>query len=179
MIRDVTFEKMSGSLGSLLLLWAAIERSARKELAGLSSGTVPKPVHGITAVLRDWEKAVIAMQPADSLAAMLTSTLLTQLLDDIKTRNSLCHGLTGISAAQGQAPAALTWEKNGEEGGVSWPVLQASLSRLSRIPNAISMISRPTSQGVRSRMEDNVENRAWWLAEYDLNLAKADGILKP
>jgi hypothetical protein len=48
---DVSYERISGSLGSLLLLWAAIERSAREEVVRVH-GQFPRSAHGIAAVLK-------------------------------------------------------------------------------------------------------------------------------
>ena len=61
MANDVTFEQISGSLGSLLLLWAAIERQARQEVARVNDGILPRSAFGISAVLTAWEAVVDAV----------------------------------------------------------------------------------------------------------------------
>lgn len=75
MTKDVTYEQVSGSLGSLLLHWAAIERQARKEVARAHHGCLPKSAHGFAAVLNVCETTVVAEGSAGSLRALLTSTL--------------------------------------------------------------------------------------------------------
>ena len=67
MVNNVSFEQIRGSLGSLLLLWSAIERAARKEVARAHDGQLPKSAHGIAAVLNAWEAAVVARQDASPL----------------------------------------------------------------------------------------------------------------
>lgn len=87
MTNDVTYEQISASLGSLLLLWAAIERSARNEVARIYGGCLPKSAYGIAAVLNAWEAAVIATRPEAPLRALLASTLRTELQEPLSIRN--------------------------------------------------------------------------------------------
>ena len=87
-------------------------------------------------------------------------------------RNGICHGLIGISAARGDMPATLMWEINNEKHSVSWEDLQVSFSWLARLPRAFQMISNPSLERLGSRAINNIENRDWWMAEFDLNLPK-------
>ena len=166
---DVTFEKISGSVGSLLLLWSAIERSAREEVIS-AHGCVPKSAHGIAAVLRVWEGTVNAGQPATSLRPQLAKTLRAKLQVFLDMRTGICHGLIAISAAREHMPAALHWEINDEKHSITWEELQASLSWLSKIRSAFSIISNSSVEDLGSRVIDNAENREWWLKEFGLNL---------
>lgn len=51
MINGMTFQQISPSLESLLLLWAAIECTARDEVARIRGGCLPKSAYGMAAVL--------------------------------------------------------------------------------------------------------------------------------
>jgi hypothetical protein len=171
MTTDVTYEQVSGSLGSLLLLWAAIEQQARKEVAGLHNGCLPKSAHGIAAVLNAWETAVVAAASIGSLRALLASTLKAQLKEPLSVRNGICHGLNGISSAYDGKQAGLSWETDGVKRSIAWDELQATFSWLSKIPSAISMISNSPTEKLGSRLIDSTENREWWLAEYGIRLS--------
>lgn len=172
MTNDVTYEQISASLGSLLLLWAAIERTARDEVARIHGGCLPKSAYGIAAVLNAWEAAVIAPRPEAPLRALLASTLRAELLEPLSIRNGVCHGLVGISSAQHEQPAALMVEINKRKRSITWQELQATFSWLSKVPFAMSMISDTTTERAGSRMTDNAENREWWLTEFGLDLYK-------
>lgn len=173
MTKDVTYEQISGSLGSLLLLWAAIERQARKEVARVHGGCLPKSAHGIAAVLNVWENAVVAEVSAGSLRALLASTLRAQLQEPLNVRNGLCHGLVGVSSAYDGKPATLIWEINDIKCSITWEELQATFSWLSKIPFAISMISNSSAEKLGSRTIDSPENRQWWHAEYGINFSSS------
>lgn len=166
---DVTYDRLSGSLGSLLLLWARIERSARAEVAH-SDGSLPKSAHGIAAVLDLWKSKVVADQPATSLCPSLATVLRAELQAPLDIRNGLCHGLIGISMAREDMTSKLSWELKGKEQSISWEELQASFAWLSKVPHALSMISNPSLERFGSRAIDNAENREWWLTEFALRL---------
>jgi len=170
MTKDVTFEQMSASLGSLLLLWAAIERAVRKEAATLYGGCLPKSAYGLAGALNAWRAVVVEEQPTAPLRALLASTLRDQLQERLKTRNGVCHGLVGVSSAYAGKPASLMWEINDVKCSITWEELQAALGWLSKVPFAISIISNSPTKAVGSRLTDNLENRDWWRAEYGLDL---------
>lgn len=165
MISDVNFERISASLGSFLLVWASVERSVRKQVIRVR-GAAP---HGVGAILARWEEAVIELQPATSLCPLLASSLCGQLQVPLQMRNGICHGLKGISAANGDEPAMLHWELNGQKHAVTWEDLQATLRWLSGLPRAFSVISNPLLEQPGSRGIDNVENREWWRTEFGLS----------
>ena len=166
---DVTYERLAGSLGSLLLVWAAVEKSVRYEVVRFH-GSLPKGAHGIAAVLRTWESMVIDTQPATSLGPLLASTLRGQLQSPLDIRNGLCHGLEGISAPTDQMPAALHWEINDEMHSICWDDLQEQFAWLSRLPRAVSLISNPSLERLGSRGANTAENWEWWRSEFSLNL---------
>lgn len=166
---DITYERLSASLGSLLLVWAAVEKSVRNEVVR-AHGFLPARAHGIAAVLRTWESAVVESQPATSLGPLLATTLRSRLQRPLDIRNGLCHGLTGISAATEQMPAALHWELNDEKHSICWGDLQEQLGWLSRLPRAVSVISHPSLERLGSRATDTAENREWWRSEFALDV---------
>ncbi len=168
MANDVTFEQISGSLGSLLLLWAAIERQARQEVARVNDGILPRSAFGISAVLNAWETAVVRQHPGQPFRALLASTLRSQLQEPLNIRNGLCHGLLGASAEHHGKPASLMWEINEVRSNITWEELQASFSWLSKVPDALSMISKSSAERQGNRMTDNPENREWWRAEHGI-----------
>lgn len=166
---DVTFNQMSGAIGSLILLWSRIERSARDDVVRLL-GFLPAKAHGIKAVIRTWESAVAEAQPSETLRPLLAATLRLRLQGQLDTRNGICHGLIGIIGSVGDAPASLSWELNGSKQSISWEELQSSLGWLSKIPFAFSMISDPALERPGCRVIDTIENRVWWRTEWGLHL---------
>ncbi len=176
MTKAVTFEQISASLGSLLFLWAAIERAAREEVARVHGGCLPRSAHGIAAVLGTWEAIVIAAHPEASLRALLAAQLRADIQKPLSIRNGLCHGLIGISSGRGGRTATLTWEINDMERSITWEEMQGTLGWLSKIPWAISMISSSQPERVGARMTDTPATRQWWREEFGLDvLAKSAG----
>ena len=166
---DITYERLSGSLGSLLLVWAALEKSLRDEVA-CAYGSLPPKAYGIAAVLRTWTNLVIESQPATSLGPLLATSLRGQLQGPLDIRNGLCHGLVGISAASAQSPAQLHWEINNEAHAICWDELQQYLQWFSRLPRAISIISKLSMERLENRATNIAENREWWRSEFALDL---------
>ena len=165
-----TYEQMRGSLGSILLLWAAIEKQLRKEVAQRGGEALPEYAN-YARNLKARRKAVSAAQPASSLARPLASILCDQLEEPRAVRNGVCHGLTGITGQHGKNPVSLFWNINGVKGSIAWDELQVSLHWLSRVPHAISIISGSSPDKAGSRMVDTPENCQWWLDEFGLDLA--------
>jgi hypothetical protein len=147
-----------------------IERQAREEVSHANDGCVPRSAYGIAAVLNAWEAAVVTGTSAGPLRALLASRLRCQLQRPLDIRNGLCHGLTGLSSARGGKPAVLTWSINGSEQSITWDELQTDFSWLSKVPSAILMISNSPGGTPGSRMTDSPENRAWWQAEYGIDV---------
>lgn len=165
----MTFDKMSGVVGSLLLVWSRIERAARDEVVR-DSGSNPRNLHGVAAVLAAWESKVKTTQPAASLGPCLAKALRAQLQESIEIRNGICHGLIGISAANSGTSATLSWSLNGSDHSITWDELQALLASLSKVPRTISMISDLSRIDHGRLAIDNHKNREWWLQEVGLEL---------
>jgi hypothetical protein len=169
---EITYERLKGSLGSLLLVWATVEKSLRVEVIR-AHGSLPARAHGIAAVLRTWECLVIESSPVNSLGPVLAATLRGQVQGPLDIRNGLCHGLVGISVATEQMPAALHWEINNEEHWICWDELQRQLAWLSKLPRAVSIISTMSLEQLGSRATNTAENREWWRSEFSLNLPES------
>jgi hypothetical protein len=176
-LTGVSYEQIQGSLGSLSLLWSAIERAAREEVARAHDGQLPKSAHGIAAALKAWEVTVAGGQDASPFSALLASTLRAQLHDPLDIRNGVSHGLVGLSSSQVNRPATLTWELNEERRSITWDELQATFSWLSKVPSAIRIISNSHPGKLGSRMTDNHGNREWWKTENGLDLLETESSL--
>ena len=170
MNQNVSYDQIKGAVGSLLLLWSAIERAARDEVVRTNGGTLPKAAHGVGAALKAWEASISARRSQESFRALLASALCSQLRPSLDIRNGVCHGLVGVSAAHSGQQAALSWEINGGKHEITWDELQAMFRWLSKVPAAISIISVSSSQKAGSRLVDTLENHKWWLNEYGLDL---------
>lgn len=166
---SVTFDRMSGSIGSLLLVWSRIERCARDEVMRVS-GSNPQNLHGVAAVLNAWEEMVAATQPAASLCPKLARALRVQLQKPIEIRNGICHGLIGISAAYDENPGTLSWSLNGSACSISWDDLQELLAWLAKVPRTLSLVSNQSLALAEGLATDTTENRKWWSQECGLEL---------
>jgi hypothetical protein len=165
---DVDYYRISGSLGSLLLVWSRLEKAMREQITGAESA-LPAKLHGAGNVLRAWETMVSERHPNACLAPLLAKTVLRQLQEPLQARNGLCHGLIDIQAETEQGPATLRWELNGETHSISWDELQAQFGWISRLTHAILLISKP-HVGRTDLLADTAENRGWWRSEFSLDL---------
>lgn len=166
--QEVTYEKMSATLGSLLLLWARIEKAFRDEVELRNAGRLPKSAHRVSGVFDAWKEAMLADQARGPLTGRLALALYKQLQAPLAVRNGLCHGLRGISSAGNGRVPALTWELNGETHSVSYQALQHSFQWLSKVPSAVAAISSMNADDLGTRVTDTAENRDWWRVEYGL-----------
>ena len=167
----MTFELMTGIIGSLLLLRASIERTARGELAGMDGGTLPKSTHGAAAVLIAWEAKVTESGPARPFRVSHASRLRAQLQQPFDIRTGVCHGLAGASVADPGKPGTSTWEMNGHQQSITRDELQGVFRWLSKVPYAISMISRAAAELEPVRAASLLPGRTWWAAEYGIDLS--------
>lgn len=171
MTQDVPYEQITAALGSLLFLWADIERRARKDLAKANGGEVPKSVRGINAALKAWMKLQCEVAPSQiSLRPELARSIVVQLKPHLDVRNGLCHGLLGATAGYHGQQAYLSWEMNGQTSLITWDELQATFSWLSRVRRAMDMIASEELNKTAGRLRDNAENRVWWREEFLLGV---------
>ncbi|WP_323042879.1 hypothetical protein [Gemmobacter sp.] len=170
MDENASYDQIKGAVGSLLLLWSAIERTAHEEVARASGGNLLKSTHGVGAALNSWEASVCARRVQEPFRALLASVLRLQLRAFQDVRNGVCHGLVGVSAAHSGQQAALSWEIDGGNHELTWGELQVMFQWLSRVPAAISIISDSSVERIGSRVIDSPENHQWWLDEYGVDL---------
>lgn len=169
---DVALTQMQAALGSLLLLWSAIEREALSRITRSDGETEKKTLIGASAILRAWKVSVTGRDLDGSFLNCLANSLCDQLQGPLAVRNGVCHGLVGVSASSHSVSAGLTWETAGERHRIDWDQLQIILHFLSRVPNAMSMIASQDHDSRTGRFSDTVENREWWASEYGILLAK-------
>jgi len=164
----MTFEEAKGAIGSLLLVWADIERSLRQEIARANDGIIPNSVQGAGAALTEWERSVVRAHPSDRLRMKLVANLLAKLCEPRKIRNGICHGLRGVWSSRAGAAAKLNWEINGQQCSIEVEELLAMLGWMSRVPQAVSILSAPVDLSLSGRLRDTAENRQWWSEEFGL-----------
>lgn len=156
---------MQAALGSLLLLWSAIERQAMQQIAQPEDCTQGRRPLGPSELLRGWRRQ-ITQTPADgSLRNSLAETLCDQLEQPRAVRNGVCHGLVGVRASGPEQPACMTWDTAGTLHQITWDELQTIFRFLSKVPHAMSMIGDQSE-----RCADTPEKRDWWASEYGLIL---------
>lgn len=164
----MTFEEAKGAIGSLLLVWADIERSLRQEIARANDGRILPCIQGAGSALTEWEFCVAKEHPSDTLRIALVADLLVKLSEPRKIRNGICHGLMGISSSRAGAAANLYWELNGQQCSIEVEELLAMLGWMSRVPQAVSILSAPVDLSLSGRLRDTAENRQWWSEEFGL-----------
>ncbi|MEP9403271.1 hypothetical protein [Sphingomonas sp. VNH70] len=168
---EATYDRMAASLGSLLLLWARIERAAQQEVVRRGRSKVPPTsFHGVAKALQAWRATVSDLPDAASLSTRLADALCDRLQRPRNIRNGLCHGLIGIVSAHDGRPGRLLWEMNGVEKSVTWEELQEMFGWLAKVPQALGMISADPRRSPFDRRIDSPENREWWRTEFALAL---------
>jgi hypothetical protein len=76
-----------------------------------------------------------------------------------------------MTAGHAANPAKIIWTLNGADSAITWSEMQELLAWLSKVAGVIDMLGRPRRPNRADRLIDNVENRDWWLREYDLTLS--------
>lgn len=166
----VTFAQMKGSVASLLLVWAQIERTARDEVARAHGGAVPKSAHGLAAVLNTWEARMTEDVLARPYQASLAFRLRASLQRPLEIRNGVCHWLAGIGSSCPGRPVTLSWDTNGHRRTVTWDELQEVLSLLSRLPRPFNVISRAAAEPDPAQAASVLRDRDWWAAEFGIDV---------
>ena len=166
---EITHEKLSASLGSLLLLWARIEEALRAEVISVHE-ELPRRAHGIASLLLTWKQSVVEVRANTPFASELAATLHDQLLAALRTRNGLCHGFKGVLLSPDRTTGHYHWPLNDADCSIGWEELNEQLSWLSRQPYAISIISTASFEEPGNRLTDTAENREWWRSEFQIAL---------
>lgn len=171
---SVTYDQMKGAIGSLLLLWASVERTARETVSQARGGTMPRSAQSISGLLNTWEVTIANDRSFRPFHAMLASRIRAQLQGPLSIRNGLCHGLVGVSAAYGGEPAKLYWEVRGKQSSITWDEIQPILSWLARLPRAMTMLSSASASaaGQPVRTEQELPDPQWWIKEFGIDLSE-------
>lgn len=167
MTEVITYERICGTVASLLFLFAAIENEAR-EIVGKAAGPESlSNVFGARGTLLVWKNLLSKDCKVRPEEALLAERLWTQMQNPLDVRNGICHGLMGASANRGDAPATLTWRvKDGTESR-TYDELQEMFAWLSKIPQAMAMIS----QGICSKGPSkprSLPDRGFWESEFGI-----------
>lgn len=172
---DVSYDKIGGTVASLLILWSSIEKAARTQIAPITKKEAPLRVCG-SGLLIQWRDAVIQDSSPGSLRAELASSLQEDLCQKIKVRNGLCHGLNAIYSSCPEESAKLGWQVKGKSYEMTYPALQEYFQSIAKAAQAISILSTQKEGGIESRMDDIAENREWWLNEFGIRLAVSNTV---
>lgn len=171
MNEDITFEQMKSAIGSLLMLWARIERTIRTQLSNANGGKLPKSAHGIAAALNTWEAAMQNDSAIRPLQAQLASSIRAELQRPLDIRNGICHGLVGISSSDTDSPATITWRVGETYASITWDELQRVFDLLGKISRAISIISDAAAEKDHAKSASKLPDRDWWIAEFSIDPA--------
>ncbi len=160
---------MQGLIGSLIWLWVSIERTAEELDAERAVSGHTAAVRGVSARLDRWEKRVQEDAAERPFRTRLARRLRTQVREAQRIRNGICHGLSGIEVANSERPGRLYWRVGGAEQSRTWEEMQGHFAWLSKVPGALLILNRVEVSRF-SRLDDTIENREWWAAEYGVDL---------
>ncbi|WP_428687954.1 hypothetical protein [Roseibium sp.] len=155
----ITFEQMKGAVGSLLLLWSEIERELAESLIRLNGGRSAKPAHGIEKSIEFWILELQRNSCRQDQVIELRSGFGSHLSDALKVRNSVCHGLVGITAGcpSGGEEAHLTVELSGETRILGWSELQSMFRWMSKASSLIHNLTTATLEKDLGRLDMHLE----------------------
>ncbi|MFN3993580.1 MAG: hypothetical protein ACK4IU_11805 [Tabrizicola flagellatus] len=137
----VSYERICGTVASLLLLFARIENEAREIIEKAGRTDRLKKVRGARGALREWRDSILEKQESRPYEAQLADALWGQAQGPLDVRNGVCHGLCGATASLGDTEANLTWWVHGGTQSMTYSELQEVFAWLSKIPQAMPMIS--------------------------------------
>ena len=163
----VTYERICGTVASLLFLFARIENETRDIIALARGADSLAGLHGARGTLRVWWDLLRADREARPYEALLADQLWAQIQEPLEVRNGICHGLMGAFSSRGDEPATLTWRMYGGTNSKTYDELQAMFAWLSKIPQAMSMISHAV--GARDVAElRSLPDRDFWTKEFGI-----------
>lgn len=163
----ITYERICGTVASLLLLFARIENEAREIIEKAGASDRLKSVRGARGSLREWRALILAEQGSRPYEAQLADALWGQIQGPLDIRNGVCHGLVGASASRGDIQATLTWRVQARTKSMTFCELQEMFAWLSKIPQAMSMISHAACTKDASKLRQLPEPD-FWAAEFGI-----------
>lgn len=145
----ITFERMKGTIGTLIFLWSGIEGELTDSVRMLCDGKVAKSAHGISRSLEMWSERVISKDDSRSLQATLCARVVELLKEALVVRNLVCHGLVGI-CADGRS-AHLHVKLGTDERLLSWNDLDEMFRWMSRTKWLIGALTKAAMEGDTNR----------------------------
>lgn len=164
MREPVNYERICGTVASLLLLFARIEAEASEIISkGQGTSGLPK-IRGAGGFLRAWKKVLVAdaTRPEE---ALLAERIWAQIQEPLDVRNGICHGLIGVAAESGDTPAMLTWSVKESTKSITYDELQELFAWLSRILQAMAMISHAVGGVDQSKLRP-LPKRDFWECDF-------------
>ena len=167
MTEAVTYERICGTVASLLFLFASIENEAREVVCKAGSSKDLTKVFGARGVLLVWKTLLQKDREARPEEALLAERLWAQIQEPLNVRNGICHGLIGASAEWREVPATLCWR--GKDGTISltYDELQDMFAWLSRIPQAMAMVSHAVCAKDATKLRP-FPKRDFWESEFGI-----------
>lgn len=171
MRETVSYERICGTVASLLLLFHRIESEAHEIIAKAPSATALPKVHGARGILMSWKNLLLADQTRPD-EALLAERIWAQIQRPLDVRNGICHGLIGASAERDDSPATLTWRFKGGTRSMNYDELQKMFAWLSKIPQAMGMISHGLCDQGEARGR-KLPERDFWISEFGIEFYDA------
>jgi hypothetical protein len=169
----VSYERIKGTVASLLFLFAEIEGEARRILSRAEQTKRQGRTFGAGVVLRDWKNLLESQRTSRPYEAMLASRLWEQIQVPLKVRNGVCHGLVGASGERDGTPATLQWRDDDGIRTMTYDELQQMFAWLSKVPLAMSMISQAQSAKDPSKLRP-LPDEDFWANEFGIMLDKPE-----
>ena len=139
----ISFERISASIGSLLLLWSGIEKALTVALLAQHGGQIPRGHHGIKSRIAIWSRPILAAGDGRQLQRQVCQAVVSHLEHSLDLRNLICHGLVGIGARLGpdEPEAHLIVERAKVQRQIYWTELQTMFPWMSRTPWVIKNLT--------------------------------------
>ncbi|MFN5996419.1 MAG: hypothetical protein ACK47C_14280 [Paracoccaceae bacterium] len=169
MSEPVNYDRICGTVASLLLLFSRIENEAHEIIEKADGSDRLNGVRGARGSLRAWRALILADQESRPYEAKLADALWAQIQGPLDIRNGVCHGLNGAFASRGDTQATLTWRVHGTTKRMTYNELQEVFAWLSRIPQAMSMISHAVCETDVSKLRPLPE-LDFWATEFGIKL---------
>lgn len=165
----IGYERIKGTVASLLFLFAEIEGEARRILSRAELTERKAKMHGAGAVLNAWKDLLQTDGTSRAYEASLALRLWEQMQGPLDVRNGICHGLIGASAERNGSAATLCWRVDGDVRSMTYDELQGMFAWLSKVPHAIGMISHAVGVDDPSKLRP-LPTPDFWESEFGLKL---------
>jgi hypothetical protein len=161
----VSYDRIKGTVASLLFLFAGIENEARQILASANQAKGLAKLHGAGAILKAWKNLLEVQRITRPEEAKLAACLWGMIQGPLAVRNGVCHGLIGASSEHDGAPATLNWRGKCGVESMTYDELQEMFAWLSRVPQAMAMASHAVLSKDPSTLQP-FPKREFWESEF-------------